>query len=360
MSRLPVDTLPTSVRELDLGTAKVYHLENWHQLSHPERLKIIRQIAEQRGRDPRIAKLAASIIKRARPREFDKQAALLLKWVQDNIYYMNEPGERLQDPIYTIEAKHADCDDMAILLCALFEAIRLSWLLCLSGKDSGGKKVRYIEGNVAPEGVNWGHIYCMVGVPPFEPKKWYFCEPTVRGVPLGWDVISGPKSYLPKYLPKYRGQTHVVQLAGAPLWKRRPAAPPPEHRSPAYEFAMGDALYGDSSGSRFVPSLGEDQALAQQEVADEAAQPTQSVDQVQAAAQAAQEAVDQAVRAGTQQANFLVRDINTRFAQEGGWDAFKRRVAFNVATGIPGAIIASLFVQYFLSSPRVMKVWRGE
>jgi hypothetical protein len=114
VSTLPVHELNTSANELNLGSAKVYHLPDWHKLSHPERLGVMRQIAKMRGRDPRIAKLALSIIRRsgAKPRQYEKQASALLKWVQNpkNCYYINEPGERLQDPIYTIKVKHGDCD----------------------------------------------------------------------------------------------------------------------------------------------------------------------------------------------------------------------------------------------------------
>jgi hypothetical protein len=73
-----------------------------------------------RGRDPRIAKLALKVIRQsgAKPREYEKQAAALLKWVQDpkNCYYINEPGERLQDPIYTIKVKHGDCFPVGTLV----------------------------------------------------------------------------------------------------------------------------------------------------------------------------------------------------------------------------------------------------
>jgi len=113
VSRLPVHELKTDVKELDMGSAKIYHLPDWHNLSHPERLVVMRQIASMRGRDPRIAKLALAIIRKskAKPRQYKKQAAALLKWVQNpkNCFYINEPGERLQDPIYTIRVKHGDC-----------------------------------------------------------------------------------------------------------------------------------------------------------------------------------------------------------------------------------------------------------
>ena len=240
MSRLPVHQLRTNAKELDLGDAKVYHLPDWHALSHPQRLVVIRQIATMRGRDPRLAKVSVSACRKAgvRPREYDKQAAALLKWVQnpDNVYYVNEPGERLQDPIYTINAKHGDCDDQVLLLCALFESVRLPWRLVLSGRDSQGQKIRHIEGAAVPGGCTWTHIYCMVGTPPFNPTRWYFCETTVEGVPLGWDVVSGDHAYLPEMMKKPRHPPQIVSAPSAPFGFR----PSRSNGSPAHAEAWGD------------------------------------------------------------------------------------------------------------------------
>lgn len=261
MSRLPVHKLRTNAKELDLGDAKVYHLPNWHGLSHPERLAVIRQVAMMRGRDPRIARLAVDIIKKAKakPREYKKQAAALLKWVQDpkNVYYVNEPGERLQDPIHTIRVGHGDCDDMALLLCCLFESVNLPWKLCLSGRHMPtGRKVRYIEGQHVPPDCRWAHIYCMVGDRPFRPGKWYFAEPTVDGVPLGWDVVSGSSKYLPEMArPKKRGPATIARLKSPPAGYRPKPLPRQNRRSPAYELGYGDyAQFNPSSTSALVGS----------------------------------------------------------------------------------------------------------
>lgn len=255
MAQFPIHAIPTSAQALDLGSAKVYHLPNWENLSHPERLAVIRQLAMQRGRDPRIAQLATRIIRksRAKPREYKKQAAALLKWVQNpkNVYYINEPGERLQDPIYTIKQRYADCDDMAALLCALFESVGLPWKLVLSGRGPQGK-TRYIEGEPVPQGVHWSHIYCMVGDQPFRPSTWYFAEPTVDGVPLGWDVISGDHRYLPEMTKPSQGPPRI---ASAPkkvgMRPNRSKLPPLKNRSPAYDLAYGStsALVSGSVGA---------------------------------------------------------------------------------------------------------------
>ena len=198
MSRLPVHKLKTRAERLKLNSgAKAYVLPEW-------------QISMRRGRDPRIARLAVSICRKfgARSRFYHHQAAALLRWMQDpkNFYYVNEAGERIQDPIVTIAWKMGDCDDGVVLLCALFESIRLDWRFVLSGRNPDGTRARYIEGSgPPPEGVKWNHIYCMVGVPPFTVKKWYFCEVTMK-VPMGWDIVSGDKSQVPQDLPEVTGE----------------------------------------------------------------------------------------------------------------------------------------------------------
>lgn len=195
--------VPQRAQQVVLDAPQVHHVQGWGRMTDVERLAFIRKIVLRRGRDPRIAKLCVGIFRKAgvKPRDYKGQAAALLAWVQDpkNFYYVNEPAERLQDPIYSIRTKHGDCDDAAILLCALFESVRLPWKLVLSGRHRyNGQKVRYVEGQPRNMAGNWTHIYCAVGTPPFAPKKWYFCEPTVQGVPLGWDVIDGDHSVLPE------------------------------------------------------------------------------------------------------------------------------------------------------------------
>jgi len=243
VSKLPIQNLPARVKELDLRGTKVHHLPDWAGYDDPQKLAVIRKIAEMRGRDPRIVQKAVSIIKKARvkPRQYKKQAAALLKWVQDpkNIYYVNEAGERLQDPIYTLRQGYGDCDDQIMVLCAFFESIRLPWKLVISGRSRATKKkVRFIEGSEYPQNVVWTHIYCMVGTPPFRPDRWYFCECTVQGVPLGWDVVSGDHRYLPEMM-KGKKRAPKVVFPKPPPRGFRSKSPPLGQESPAYQHAYG-------------------------------------------------------------------------------------------------------------------------
>ncbi len=193
---LPVD--------LDKGP-KVHHLPAWKNRDDPTRVAALRKIAMQGGRDPRIATIAVEVIRGSgvQPRDYQKQAAALLSWVQSQIYYVNEPGERLQDPVYTLRVRYGDCDDMAILLASFYESMRLPWRFVLSGRQ-GKKTIRWIEGTPKKQ-AKWSHIYVIVGWPPYTPKKWKYAEPTLRGVPLGWDVVGSYEANGKVVLPELAG-----------------------------------------------------------------------------------------------------------------------------------------------------------
>ena len=211
-----IGAFPARRVDLDKGV-KVHHLPTWKSKDDPVRIKALREIALTAGRDPRMATLAVAIVRGdasawggqiagAKPRDTRGQSALLLKWVQ-GLYYVNEPGERLQDPLYTVQVGYGDCDDLAMLLGALCESLRIPWRFVLSGRSPGGKTVRWIEGQRRKR-AKWAHIYIAIGDRPFQPKRWAFAEPTVRGVPLGWDVVKATNA---------SGKVVLPELAGIPL-----------------------------------------------------------------------------------------------------------------------------------------------
>jgi hypothetical protein len=209
---LPVD--------LDKGP-KVHHLPGWKHRDDPTRIAALRKVVQESGKDPRLATISVEIIRAsgAEPRDYQKQAAALLSWVQSQIYYITEPGERLQDPIYTLRVRYGDCDDMAMLLAAMYESIRLPWRFVLSGRQ-GKKTVRWIEGT-KKKSATWSHIYVIVGWPPYTPKKWKYAEPTLRGVPLGWDVVGSYEANGKVVLPELAGPEGVSDAGErAPLMVR--------------------------------------------------------------------------------------------------------------------------------------------
>lgn len=179
--------------QVKLDTPQVYHIPSWNNISDRKRLALLREVIEQYGRDPRVVDQAINICKFAgvEPRDYVGQAKCLLKWVQERIYYVNEPGERLQSPLYTLKVGYGDCDDMMIVLCSFFEAVRLPWKIVISGKQ-GDKFVRYCEGDRHYPRASYSHVYCMVGNRPFTPTEWFYCEPTLKA-PFGWDVVQAAK-----------------------------------------------------------------------------------------------------------------------------------------------------------------------
>ena len=184
-----------------LDSPQVFHIPDWQTHGEAARLRVLREIALKAGRDPRIATLAVKIVRLAgaQPRQYERQAQALLRWVQRRLFYVNEPGERLQAVEYTLRVGYGDCDDLAIVLAALCESIRLPWRFILSGRDSQNRSVRYVEGaHDNPTGVKWAHIYVEIGWPPFKPRVWKYAEPTMRGVPLGWDVVGARSHRMPE------------------------------------------------------------------------------------------------------------------------------------------------------------------
>lgn len=212
-------TLGTSVQKVDMGDPKVYDLPAFDGYQDPKKMDVISKIAENAARDPRMATVAVNILREAgvRPRDYKGQAEAILKWVQNpkNIYYVNEPDERLQDPFYTLRVRLGDCDDVAILVYALARSIRLPARLVISGVDRMKRKRRYIQGEPHfPRDVQWSHIYLQIGDRPYGTPTWYYAEPTLR-VPLGWDVVDGDASLMPEMGGSgFAGTTSTGSTAG--------------------------------------------------------------------------------------------------------------------------------------------------
>jgi hypothetical protein len=196
---------------VELDQPRVHHIPAWDRMGDRERVAFLRRIAEPAGRDPRIRYLAHTILRDAGvdQRQYERQADALLRWIHKNIAYLNEPGEILQDCLYTIKVAHGDCDDMALLMGALCESLRLPWRFVLSGIDKlTGEKKRWIEATPFPHGVQMAHIYVVVGWPPYKPTTWAYAEPTIKNVPLGWDVVAaaaGASRHTPPLLPELSG-----------------------------------------------------------------------------------------------------------------------------------------------------------
>jgi transglutaminase-like putative cysteine protease len=170
---------------------RVYRIPQWDRWSYPQKTAFLRAFIEDTSRDPAIATKAMTILRAAGVQERDARGAwaAILKWVQQNISYQNEPKERFQSPQYTLSTGGpADCDDKTLLTAALGNSIRLPWKIVLSGRDGRGEKARWVEGTPVPAGFDATHIFLQVGGPPFRPRWWTWAEPSLD-VPLGWDMM---------------------------------------------------------------------------------------------------------------------------------------------------------------------------
>jgi len=217
---LPGVTLPSG--------EQVYHLPQWGRAGDIGRVGILRKLVNGYGRDPRLRAVAAQIVAQVPARDYRGQAAAIQRFLQQRIRYLNEPGELLQAPLYTLRCGHGDCDDMAMLGAALLWSIRLPCRFVLSGKSRSGRVVRWVEGQRPPRGVKWSHIYLCVRLHPFDPRApWCSLEPTLQ-VPLGWDVAQQAAR---------AGGAALPELAGAA----------------ADEADSGSSLVSD--GAEFVSSL---------------------------------------------------------------------------------------------------------
>lgn len=188
-----LDDVPFRFSEGPPWRAKTYHVPGWYRGTDRHRVKLLRRMAKEYGRDPR---MRAFVVKHVLApagvtfpsRQFKAQARAILSWVQGNIAYLNEPGELIQSPWQTLKVASGDCDDGSLLIAAMAESIALGNRFILGGKTSSGRSVRWAEGKPQPGGgPKYFHIFVDLGWPALKPTTWMSAESTMN-VPLGHDV----------------------------------------------------------------------------------------------------------------------------------------------------------------------------
>lgn len=201
---------------------KTYHIRNWSSWSDAKKLKKLREISEEYGRDPEFrAWVIQNVCQGTENRDFAGQARRILSWVQNNVRYFNEPNELIQSPQYTIRKGFGDCDDSAVLMGAMLHSIAIPWNFVLAGKGRNGAPVRWSprEGTTKTWGKTFYHIYVEAGLG--RPMQWVSMEPTIKGAPLGYDVVKDGisadktgRAVLPELSGAF-GDTQLVQQSTA-------------------------------------------------------------------------------------------------------------------------------------------------
>jgi len=173
-------------------------LADWDLKSEPQRLAFMRGVSESASQDPRLKEQVVAILTGSDgflARAYEEHLAKLLAWTQQNVRYVNEKGEVIQDPLYTLQQKYGDCDDQVVLLASMVDSLGYPWWFTLAGKDAAGNTYRWVEGQPKPlsksfSPIEWVHIYLLAGWPPFgEPAEFRWMDPTIGEAPLGYDVI---------------------------------------------------------------------------------------------------------------------------------------------------------------------------
>jgi hypothetical protein len=238
--RPPIAASPVTLSEGPIVEERVFRVRAWGVLSDRARVAKIRRMAEDYGNDPRLRWWVVNEVLRpsgVQPMDFRGQLNAMFTWVQAHIYYTNESTEQIQSPWWTIKHRTGDCDDMALLLASMAVSLGFPFKLAIAGKHKvTGQFVRWIDGEPSAGPVQFTHIYLFVADVPLDPENatWWAMEPTLRGVPLGYDVtLHGPGA---------TGRADLGASYGGPVFGDPYGALPPATTARAQEIAQLRAL----------------------------------------------------------------------------------------------------------------------
>jgi transglutaminase superfamily protein len=143
-----------------------------------ETISMMKQLIDQGMKDPEVNRAAFFILNAARVRDFDfaGQRRAIFNWVAKHIRFVRDitGKETLRTPRETLTVLGGDCDDMTMLLCALFGTI--------------GNQVRIvtISSDPSPQ-----HAFTHVFAEVLDGNRWVAADPARRGAAFG----RGPERY---------------------------------------------------------------------------------------------------------------------------------------------------------------------
>ncbi len=151
------------------------------------------KLIKQGAKDFYVRQSGIAILRRrgVRPKDYLGEIKALFEWVQQNVRYTKDPFrvEVLHSARRMLELRAGDCDDMAILLGAMLEAIGHPVRLVLSGPDPLRPRL-------------FTHIFLEV----FHKGRWIPLDATMP-YPMGW----APRALVKKVIPIERRSNMVSE-----------------------------------------------------------------------------------------------------------------------------------------------------
>lgn len=136
----------------------------------------MKKLVREGKRDPTIVFAASQLARKCHHKDFLCQATKIFGFVKSHIHYVRDPRavELVRSPFWTLYYRTGDCDDQAILFCALAESI--------------GFKTRFKGIKADPsEPTEFSHIFSQVLVPG---HGWLSADTIVQKAKLGWESPS--------------------------------------------------------------------------------------------------------------------------------------------------------------------------
>jgi len=126
--------------------------------------------------DPDVIGAARAIVRNCPRKNYHAEAEAIFDFVKRNIRYTRDPNgvELVQSPSVTLRLGHGDCDDAAVLISALCEAV---------GMRTGFETIR--SNPQVPD--EFSHVYAIVRTN----EGWRAADPTVDESFFGWQPQAG-------------------------------------------------------------------------------------------------------------------------------------------------------------------------